>query len=398
MTPRARLAHLAQYGTPPDRETANRITVGLDDTLVRIEKEVFPYLADGGSELQFVFGANGRGKTHYLLALEERARRAGFATARIDCSSVGSPFASMRLTYEMVANTLSAPISAGAVAAVGLPALIQASVEGKSDQQITNSLKALRASRQLSPDFRNLVIGYAHGIHEGRFTERLTDQLEALLNGSSTRSVTVSDLYKADRMLPRPLGKLTNRSASVWLRSLLSLPGALGFKGVLVMFDETERVLHKLNSHQKRSQLANIRNLVDYCALSALSGCMILYAASEDFVETARRDLDALAQRIEPPSLLKDQSPSSIRSVWTDLDDLTNPQTHDVGFFERVGEKMIEIGIDAGLAHSRKATILSKLSTDARRQARSLTSSTVRDFVKLAATTVLTEVKANARR
>ena len=398
MTPRARLAHLAQYGTPPDRETANRITVGLDETLGRIEKEVFPYLTEGGSELQFVFGANGRGKTHYLLALEERARRAGFATARIDCSSVGSPFASMRLTYEMVATTLSPPSSSGEADAVGLPALIQASVEGKSDQQVTNYLKALRASRQMSPDFRNLVIGYAQGFHEGRFTDRLTDQLEALLNGSSTRSVTVSDLYKADRELPRPLGKLTNRSAPVWLRSLLSLPGALGFRGVLVMFDETERVLHKLSSYQKRSQLANIRNLVDYCALSALSGCMILYAASEDFVETARKDLDALAQRIEPPSLLKNQSPSSIRSVWTDLDDLTNPQTHDPGFFEGLGKRVIEVGVDAGLAPQRSTVILTRLSADARRHARSPTSSTVREFVKLAATTVLTEVKANARR
>lgn len=397
MTPRARLAHLATYGTPPDRATASRITVGLDDTLGRIEKEVFPYLKAGGSELQFVFGANGRGKTHYLLTLEERARRAGFVTARIDCSSAGSPFASMRLTYEMVATSLSAPSASGEEGVVGLPAMIQAAVEGKTGTEVDRSLRALRASRQLSPDFRNLVIGYAHGWHQESLTDRLADQLEALLMGSSTRAVTVSELYKANPDLPRPIGKLTNRSAPVWLRSLLSLPGALGFRGVVVMFDETERVLHKLTPHQRRSQLANIRNLVDYCALSALAGCMILYAAAEDFVETARKDLDALAQRIEPPSLLKDQSPSSIRSVWTDLDDLTNPQTHDPKFFESLGSRVIGIGIDAGLAQQKASAIFTRISIEARRQSRSPTSSTVRDFVKLAATTVLTEVRANAR-
>jgi hypothetical protein len=398
MTPRARLAHLAAYGTPPDRETASRITVGLDDTLSRVEKEVFPYLGAGGSELQFVFGANGRGKTHYLLTIEERARQAGFVTARIDCSSVISPFSSMRQTYEMVATSLSAPPATGEDGAVGLPAIIRAAVEGKSATAVDRSLQTLRSSRQLSPDFRNLVIGYAQGWHEERQTDRLADQLEALLMGSTTRSVTVSELYKADRKLPRPLGKLTNRSAPVWLRSLLSLPGALGFKGVVVMFDETERVLHKLTPYQRRSQLANIRNLVDYCALSAFAGCMILYAAAEDFVETARKDLDALAQRIEPPSLLKDQSPSSIRSVWTDLDDLTSPQTHDSKFFENLGSRVIGMGVDAGLAPQRTGAIFNTISAEARRQSRSLTSSTVRDFVKLAAATVLTEVKANARR
>jgi hypothetical protein len=176
------------------------------------------------------------------------------------------------------------------------------------------------------------------------------------------------------------------------------MPAALGYKGMVVLFDETERVLHKLSAFQRRSQLANIRNLVDYCALSALSGCMILYAAAEDFVDTARRDLDALAQRIEPPSLLKDQSPSSIRSVWTDLEDLTSPQTHDPIFFEGLGVKMIQIGLEAGLVSQNTRPVLSRLAVEARRHASSPASSTVREFVKLAASTVLTEVKSHARR
>ena len=63
-TPRARLAHLAAHGTPPDAHTAQRMSVGLEATLARFDSEVFPYLAAGGTEVQFVYGANGRGKTH----------------------------------------------------------------------------------------------------------------------------------------------------------------------------------------------------------------------------------------------------------------------------------------------------------------------------------------------
>src|SRR4051812_24918313 len=96
---RARLAHLAEQGTPPDRETARAISVGLDETVSRIGAEVFPYLEQGGSEIQFVFGANGRGKTHYLMTLEELGREQGFVTCRVDCPVGSSPFQSLRATY-----------------------------------------------------------------------------------------------------------------------------------------------------------------------------------------------------------------------------------------------------------------------------------------------------------
>jgi len=78
------LHRLAQNGTLDDPEVAARLSTGLDGFLTRWEREVLPFVAAGGAELRFVEGPYGRGKTHFLQALEISAQRAGFLTSRVE--------------------------------------------------------------------------------------------------------------------------------------------------------------------------------------------------------------------------------------------------------------------------------------------------------------------------
>lgn len=386
------LAHLATHGTPPDRETAKKISVGLEGALEKFNSEVIPYLSVGGTEIQFVYGANGRGKTHYLLSLEESARNKGFVTARIDCSTGGTPFQSLEATYRMIASALRPPPLMDLDQSVGITSIIRSAFGDEAELPPEQVLQRLKNAKHLCPEVRNLALSYGHGWLTDKLTDRMADDLEYLLLGAQGRLITISSLYNSDRSLPKPLGKLTSRNSANWLRSLLSLPNALGYPGLILLFDETERVMHNLTPSARQAQLAHIRNIVDYCALGAFNGCLILYAAADDFVDTARRDLDALAQRIEPPSLLKGNWPSSMRSVWTDLDDLTNPSTQDPAFFELLSERVVGLGIDAGLSTDIAKDLRRSLSGSATRFANSPTSSIVREFVKRAASTVLKEV------
>jgi hypothetical protein len=386
------LAHLASHGTPPDRETAKKISVGLEGSLEKFNSEVIPYLSIGGTEIQFVYGANGRGKTHYLLSLEESARNQGFVTARIDCSIGGTPFQSLDATYRMIANALRPPPSMAVDQSVGVTSIIRSAFGDEAELPAEQVLRKLKIAKHLCPEVRNLALSYGQGCMSGQLTDHLAGQIEYLLLGAQGRLITISSLYKLDRSLPRPLGKLTSRNSANWLRSLLSLPHALGYPGLILLFDETERVMHSLSPSARQAQLAHIRNIVDYCALGAFNGCLILYAAADDFVDSARRDLDALAQRIEPPSLLKGNWPSSMRSVWTDLDDLTEPSTQDPTFFELLSDRIVGLGIDAGLSTARAGDLKRTLKGSAIRFANSPTSSVVREFVKKAASAVLMEV------
>ena len=392
-SPHARLAHLAAHGTPPDPQTAQQMSVGLEATLARFDSEIFPYLAAGGTEVQFVYGANGRGKTHYLLAVEAAARSKGFVTARIDCPIGASPFGSLRITFEMVATSLVAPRSLDADATVGVTSIIRAALADGAAYSAAEVVAGIKASKHLCPEFRNLVLAYGRGCRNDSLTAGVRDDLEALLAGSQTRTVTVGSLYKADNTLPKPIGRITIRNAANWLRSLLSLPYALGYPGVVIMFDETERAFHRLTARALQEQLAHLRNLVDYCALGAFGGCLIMYAAAEDFIDLSRKHLDALAQRIEPPTLLKQRFPSSIRSVWTDLDDLTDPQPSDQAFFLMLAKRIVHIGVESGLTDASARRIGPALAKDSAKFAASPTSAIVREFVKRTATAVLSEVK-----
>ena len=392
----SQLSRLATSGTPPDSQTASKISVGLDGTLSRVQNEVFPYLSAGGTEIQFIYGANGRGKTHYLLSMEEIAKNRGFVTARIDCPAGKSPFGSLRSTYEMIASSLVPPptMQLSSAPSQGASSIVSAALSGKNSVEIKEVIARIKTSKHLSPDFRNLVLAYGASVLTGStITDKVEKSLEALLLGSSTNLISISELYRADKSLPKPLGRITSRNAATWLRSLLSLPAALGYPGCVIMFDETERAFHGVSSSAMQQQLANMRNLVDYCALGAFSGCLILYSAAEQFLDFTRRHLDALAQRIEPPSMLDSILMSNQRSIWTDLEDLTSPHTDDKAFFVALSEKIVQLGVEAGLTAARVEPLKRTLSSEAQSYARAPTSGVVRQFVKYAASKVAMEVR-----
>ena len=65
------------------------------------------------------------------------------------------------------------------------------------------------------------------------------------------------------------------------------------------MFDETETVLNRGSPRQRLRHLAHIRTFVDHLATGSYRGCAVYYAVAEEFIDTARDDLDALAQGID---------------------------------------------------------------------------------------------------
>lgn len=263
-----------------------------------------------------------------------------------------------------------------------------------SASEVIDIVKNLKASKHLAPDFRNLAIAYGQGVADKSLTAFTRPALEALLSASSTYPVAVGELYRRDKGLPKPLGKLGTRNAGLWIRSLLSLPRALGYPGVVVMFDETERAFHGVPYWQAQQQLANLRNLVDYCALGTLSGSMILYSASEDFLDFARERLDALAQRIEPAPLQSGAKGRNQRAIWADLDDLTEPNTADTRFFRSLAEKIVGFSTDLKLPSDRVTRASKRIFSLADAAGKSLSRGSVRNFVKTAAATLLLETGA----
>ena len=389
------LAHLAALGTPPDDGAAVlRVSAGLHDSLERIERETLPFIAAGGGEIQFVFGPYGRGKTHFLKALAQWASERGCVTAYVDCQR---PFESLVETYRAIAAGMRPPGSHRFFASTGITRTIEARFAGLDAIEQRAVIARLKADRALSPDFRNLAVAYCTEAVDGGGDEDLSDRLEALLASTPTFRVTLGTLYREYPQLPRPLGKLARRNAAVWLRSVLSLPQVLGYNGLVVLFDETEAALRSTRpwsslSRRQQAHLAHIRTFVDHMATGAFRGCAIYYAVTEEFIEIAGRNLRALSQRIERTRLPEPDGASNPRAVWVNMDELTDPDPQDPRFFAELSERIINIGLEAGLRHSDTGHLANSLRGVGKRYASSITEGRVREFVKEAATLVAQKV------
>lgn len=389
------LAHLAALGTPPDDGGAVlRVSAGLHDSLERIERETLPFIAAGGGEIQFVFGPYGRGKTHFLKALAQWASERGCVTAYVDCQR---PFESLVETYRAIAAGMTPPGAHRFFASAGITRTIEARFAGLDATEQRAVIARLKADRALSPDFRNLAVAYCTEAVAGGGDEDLADRLEALLASTPTFRVTLGTLYREYPQLPRPLGKLARRNAAVWLRSVLSLPQVLGYNGLVVLFDETEAVLRSTRpwsslSRRQQAHLAHIRTFVDHMATGAFRGCAIYYAVTEEFIEIAGRNLGALSQRIERTRLPELDEASNPRAVWVNIDELTDPGPQDPRFFSELSDRIINIGLEAGLRHSDTGHLANSLRGIGSRYASYISEGRVREFVKEAATLVAQKV------
>ena len=390
MTAGELLGHLAAVGTPPeDGAAVSRLSVGLEASLERFARETLPFVANGGGELQLICGAYGRGKTHYLKALSHFAREHDFVTSYVDCQENRSPFRSLAETYRAIADGMIPPRTHPFFSTSGITKVIEAQFTGKSVTEQRALIERVKADQALVADFRNLVRAYCTAAVGGEGDEDLAERLEALLAATPSYRVSFGELYRKYRDLPRPLGKLVSRNATIWLRALLSLPQVLGYRGLLVCFDETETVLQHGSQIQRQTHLAHIRTFVDHLAAGAFRGCAVYYAVAEEFVDMAS-DLGALAQRIDRvrvPELAGGRNP---RAVSVYLDELTTPNPQDRRFFESLAQRIVDIGNEAGLSPSTADQLTHSFSELALEYANdTIYEGAVREFVKKAAGNVI---------
>jgi hypothetical protein len=173
------------------------------------------------------------------------------------------------------------------------------------------------------------------------------------------------------------------------------LPRQLGFKGLVVLFDETGADLSiqsgLVTLSQQRQQLANLRNLVDQLATGGTPGCSVVYATTRDLVEIARQDYPALSQRMERREEMNGFAVPSRnpRAIWCRLDELTDPAPDVPEFYEELGKKLLSLAKDAGVAESRLSAERAKASDRAKKMSQNLAQAAVREFIKTVASNLI---------
>lgn len=357
---------LGSFGTPPARGI-QYFNVGNRSLLDAIDEfYLTSYLQDGGAAFKMVVGDYGSGKSHFLYCLRDIAWERNFAVAKVDLSPTETPYNDQKRVYQAVANNLLWHEPAEGVSdESGLTRFLQGTLqhivgEVLSLGILTNPLyravvDTLEATPVDSPAFQTAVLAY--------FDSLIRQQEERV--DSLTRWLMGEDTSPADTRVLREVGvtgKINRPNAFRMLRSLCQVIRALSYSGLILLFDEVDRMA-SVGGKAEKLATDTLREVIDRTR-EDLPGTMFVYAVPPQFINDVVPKYPALQQRVRAPgrfSRINHFSPIiSIDTLDLNEDDL----------MMAIGDKLIpiyEAAFDTQLDHKiqhANAVILANVARD----------------------------------
>lgn len=294
---------LGSSGTPPPKGI-QYFNVGNQSLLDALDEYYFSsYLSDGGAAYKMVIGDYGSGKTHFLLCLRDLAWSRGFAVSKVNLSPVETPYNDQRAVYAAVARNLIWHETDELVSdEKGLTRFLEGTLQRIVGEEL--SLETLR-----HPNYRGLVdtleatpidsLAYKNAVL-AYFDALIREQEERL--ESLTRWLMGVATTPDDTKILRTVsvtGKITRPNAFRMLRSLAQVIRALSYSGLLLLFDEVDR-MSSIGGKAEKLATDNLREVIDRCR-DELPGAMFAYAVPPQFINDIVPRYPALQQRLRAP-------------------------------------------------------------------------------------------------
>ena len=294
---------LGSSGTPPVKGVQH-FNVGNQSILTALDEfYLSSYLQDGGAAYKMVIGDYGSGKSHFLYCLRDLAWSRGFAVVKVDLSPVETPYNDQRLVYAAVArNLIWHEHDEQAADERGLTRFLEGtlvrivgdepSLETLTHPNYVGLVDTLEATPIDSLAYKNAVIGYLEAFVRGQ--EERQEALTRWLMGAATTP--------SDTVLLRNLGvtgKITRPNAFRMLRSLAQTIRALSYSGLVLLFDEVDRMA-SIGGKAEKLATDNLREVIDRCR-DELPGALFVYAVPPQFINDIVPRYPALQQRVRAP-------------------------------------------------------------------------------------------------
>lgn len=330
---------LGSSGTPPLRGV-HYFNVGNHSILQALDEfYLSSYLQDGGATYKMVIGDYGSGKSHFLYCLRDLAWSRGFAVAKVDLSPVETPYNDQRLVYAAVARNLIWHETDETISdEKGLARFLEGTllrVVGEEPSLATLNhpnyiglTDTLEATPIDSVAYKNAIIGYLES-----FIREQEERLEAL-----DRWLTGATTTPSDTVILRDLGvtgKITRTNAFQMLRSMAQTIRALSYSGLILLFDEVDRMA-SIGAKAEKLATDNLREVIDRCR-DELPGAMFVYAVPPQFINDIVPRYPALQQRVRAPGRF---SRTNHFSPQINIDHLDIDENN---LMVAIGEKLIPI-------------------------------------------------------
>ncbi|MCB0123556.1 MAG: DUF2791 family P-loop domain-containing protein, partial [Caldilineaceae bacterium] len=298
---------LGSSGTPPTKGV-QYFNVGNTSLLDALDQSYLSsYLQDGGAAYKMVIGDYGSGKSHFLYCLRDLAWERGFAVAKVDLSPVETPYNDQRLVYAAVARNLIWHEADESISdEAGLPRFLEGTLQrvvglANSDELSLETLThpnyvglidTIEDAPIDSLAYKNAVLGYLEA--RIRDQEERLDALTRWLSGATTTPEDTKTLREIG-----VTGKITRPNAFRMLRSLAQTVRALSYSGLVLLFDEVDRMA-SIGGKAEKLATDNLREVIDRCR-DELPGALFVYAVPPQFINDIVPRYPALQQRVRAP-------------------------------------------------------------------------------------------------
>lgn len=316
---------LGESGIPPTRGL-EAYSVGIDSLLDTLEKEYLQsYLRSGGSSFKLIVGEYGSGKSHMLYRIRDKAWDNGYVVSRTELSPKECPYDNQLKVYQSVINNLifhdndpNVEDTKGVESFLEnyfFRTLSNLGIENVMtsigmDMRVKLWLETILRFKVESPSYRHAIYFYLQAVAEEN--EQKKRLLGAWLRGETIPLRDLKDFTITE--------KIDRSTAFKMLRSLAQMIHELGFSGLVLLFDEGDRMVSIGSSKQERVACDNLREVIDRCSGESLPATLFVYAVPPYFVTNIAPQYEALSQRISAKVKFSRKNPFSLQISLDQLD------------------------------------------------------------------------------
>jgi hypothetical protein len=317
---------LGGFGTPPEFGIEH-FSVGLEQYLKVLEDDYFNFPGRQSiSTFKLITGNYGGGKTHFLYSIRNLAWRYNYASSYVSLSATECPFDRLELVYKRIVSNISTPISAQEIAGayeIGIEAILRKWYNKvREDRDFISLIKGLES------------ISYTNCV-KGALSYLAADDEDGFL--SLIQWLKGEDVPRDLRLQYRISERIDRTTAFRMLRSLIQFINAIGYNGVIFLFDEAERGMSISSARDKRRALDNLRQIVDECGDARLPGAMFFYAVPDEnlLLDGTGGVYEALKQRLR--SSFTKINPAGVKI------DLERIELNPEDFLLKLGQKLAQV-------------------------------------------------------
>jgi len=330
---RAIINKLGSTGTPPEFGI-EAFTVGLDSYLKVMEEEYLDgILKMNLSSFKLITGNYGGGKTHFLYSVRNLAFQHNYCVAYVSLNPTECPFDKLELVYRGIVTNLAAPQRTDVPPAAwekGIESVVRRWCQRQQEQTDRRELlqKQLRELPMTeSTSFANAVRAACECLW--------ADDIDGF--SELVQWLKGEDIHRDTRQQFRIAERVDKATAFRMLRSLSQWVHAIGYTGLILLFDEAERGMSITSSRDKHRALDNLRQIVDECGNSRLPGAMFFYAVPDEnlLLEGSGGVYEALKQRLR--SVFSETNPIGVRINLEELG------IEPVEFLTQLGKRLREL-------------------------------------------------------